>query len=240
MYKKTPWDWQGNKEMLSYRKPYVILCSACLQLRSRLTISQKSTFFSRNSNIIYWVYTKEWCGFKSQQEIYFPPYTGTTYTVSSGNCPSFSCATSSSLLVLTAGPLSQFPRWRRRRKRLSVCSVLRCPGLWLQCSVSFVHGLEKTHGASFPNRARKARCTVTTDLDISKRSTQKAFSAATPSWKLAPRPCSKHEKRTAGSAWETWTVAAADGVRCARVRWEINFLLTFKTASFFCVYPVYL
>ena len=41
----------------------------------------------------------------------------------------------------------QFPRWRRSRKRLSVCSVLRCPDLWLQCSVTFVHGLEKTHHA---------------------------------------------------------------------------------------------
>ena len=36
--------------------------------------------------------------------------------------------------------------------------------------------------------------------------------------KLTPRPRSKREKRTAGSACETWTVAAADGVRCARVR----------------------
>ena len=43
---------------------------------------------------------------------------------------------------------------------------------------------------------------------------RKPFPAATPSRKLAPRPCSKLEKRTAGSAWETWTVAAADGVRC--------------------------
>jgi len=42
--------------------------------------------------------------------------------------------------------------------------------------------------------------------------------AATPSWKLAPRPRSKHEKRTAGSACEIWKVAAAEGVRCARVR----------------------
>jgi len=63
--------------------------------------------------------------------------------------------------------------------------------------------------------------------------------AAGPVSKMAPRPRSKHEKRTAGSAWETWTVAAVDGVRCARVRWEINFLLTFETAPFFCVYPVY-
>ena len=42
----------------------------------------------------------------------------------------------------------QFPRWCRSRKRLSVCSVLGYPDLWLQCSVSFVqHGLEKTHHA---------------------------------------------------------------------------------------------
>ena len=32
-------------------------------------------------------------------------------------------------LVLTAGLRSKFTRWRRRRKRLSVCSVLRCPDL---------------------------------------------------------------------------------------------------------------
>ena len=51
-------------------------------------------------------------------------------------------------------------------------------------------------------------------------------------------PRSKQEKRTAGSVWETWTVAAADGVSCARVRSEINFLLTFETAPFFCAYPV--
>ena len=118
-----------------------------------------------------------------------------------GNCPSFSCATSSSLFMLTAGPRGQYTRWRRSRKRLSVCSVLRCPDLWLQCSVGF--------------RAARFR-------------------------KDAPwRPRSKHEKRTAGSAWETWTVAAADGVRCARVSWEINFFLTFVIAPFICNHTVY-
>jgi len=55
--------------------------------------------------------------------------TGTAYTVSSNNCQSFSCATCGSHLMLTAGPRGQFPRWRRSRKRLSVCSVLRCPVL---------------------------------------------------------------------------------------------------------------
>ena len=32
------------------------------------------------------------------------------------------------------------------------------------------------HGASFLNHARNSHCTVITDLDTSKRSTQKAFS----------------------------------------------------------------
>ena len=51
-------------------------------------------------------------------------------------------------------------------------------------------------------------------------------------------PRSKHE-RAAGRAWETWTVAAADGIRFARVRGEINFLLTFETAPFICKHPVF-
>jgi hypothetical protein len=59
---------------------------------------------------------------------------GTTYTVSSGNCPSFSSATSSSLLMLTAGPKEQFPRWHHSRRTLSVGSILRCPDLiTVQC-----------------------------------------------------------------------------------------------------------
>jgi hypothetical protein len=32
------------------------------------------------------------------------------------DCPRFSCATSSWLLMLTAGPRDQFPKWRRSRK----------------------------------------------------------------------------------------------------------------------------
>ena len=94
-------------------------------------------------------------------------------------------------------------------------------------------------GVSFLNRARNSRCTVITDLDTQNRAHRKPFPAVTPSWKLSQRPRSKNEKWTAGSAWETWAVATADGVSCAHVRWEINFLLTFETASFFCVYPVY-
>ena len=36
--------------------------------------------------------------------------------------------------------------------------------------------VQVSHGACFLNRARNSRCTVITDLDTSKRSTQKAFS----------------------------------------------------------------
>ena len=39
------------------------------------------------------------------------------------------------------------------------------------------------------------------------------------------------------NAWETWTFATADGVRCACVRWEISFLLTFETEPFFWCIP---
>ena len=74
------------------------------------------------------------------------------------------------------------------------------------------------HGASFLNRARNSRCTVITNLYTSKRSTQKAFSCCDAILETGPQPRIKHEKRTAGSARETWTVSAADGVRFARVR----------------------
>ena len=93
------------------------------------------------------------------------------------------------------------------------------------------------HGASFLNRARNSSCTVTTDLDTSKRSTQKAFSCCDAI--LETGSAVSKSERTAGSAWETWTVAAANGVRFARVRWEINFLLTFETAPFICKHTVY-
>ena len=52
-------------------------------------------------------------------------------------------------------------------------------------------------------------------------------------------PAVSMSERTAGSSWETQTVAAADGVRFARVRWEINFLLIPETAPFICKHSVY-
>jgi hypothetical protein len=133
--------------------------------------------------------------------------------------------------MLTAGPRDQFPRWCCSRRRLSVCSVFRCPDLWLQCSVSFVHGLKMKHHIRityFLNRAWNSRCTVITPQNGAHR---KPSPAATPSLKLVPLPRSKHEKRTASSAWETWTVSVAQSVCCVRVGWA------FETAPFFCVRP---
>ena len=184
----------------------------------------------------YRVYTKEWCGFKSWQEICFSPYTGTTYTVSSGNCSSFSCATSSSLLMLTAGPRGQFPRWRRSRGRLSVCF----PDLWLQRSVNFRARFRKDAQCLFKPCTKLTLHCNHRSWHLKTEHTQGLFLLQRHLGNWPPRPRSKHEKRTAGSAWETWKVATADGVRCARVRWEINFLLTFETTVFFCVYPVLL
>jgi hypothetical protein len=61
-----------------------------------------------------------------------------------------------------AGPISKMAS---QQEKVSVCSVLRCSDLWLQCNVSFVHGLKKTPSP-----------------------------VATPSWKPVPLPRSKHEK----------------------------------------------
>ena len=69
-------------------------------------------------------------------------------------------------LVLIAGPRGQFTRWSRSRKR---------------------------HGASFLNRARNSLCTVITDLDTSKRSTQKAFSCCDAILETGPAVSMKSE-----------------------------------------------
>ena len=159
---------------------------------------------------------------------------GKTYTVSSGNCPRFSCATSISLARAycgAAGPVSKMAPQQEK----AFC-VLRFE---VSRSVITMHGLEKTHHAwcvfSKPYTKLTLHCNHRSG-HFKTEHTESLFLL----WRhLGNWPRSKHEKRTAGSAWETWTVAAADGVSCARVRWEINFLLTFETAPFICKHPVY-
>jgi hypothetical protein len=70
------------------------------------------------------------------------------------------------------------------------------------CYTGHAHGLDKTQHTrtmSFLNRARNSRCNVITDLDTSKRSTQKAFSCRNAILETGPVARSKHEKRTAGT-----------------------------------------
>jgi hypothetical protein len=53
-------------------------------------------------------YTKEWWGFRSYWRIYFLPYTGATYTATSGNCPDFSCDTVVRFSCLLRGRATSF------------------------------------------------------------------------------------------------------------------------------------
>jgi len=85
---------------------------------------------------------------------------GSTYTVSSSKCRSFSCAISGSLLMLTAGPTSKMASQQEKAF----------------CVLRFEVSRSVITGASFLHRARNSRRTVITDQDTSKRSTQKAFS----------------------------------------------------------------
>jgi hypothetical protein len=71
---------------------------------------------------------------------------------------------------------------------------------------------------------------VITDLEHGAH--RKPSPTTAPSWKLVPRPRSKHEKRTASSAWETSTFPLLT-VRCARVKWTIISLSTFENSHSF-------
>jgi hypothetical protein len=85
---------------------------------------------------IYSAFTNEWCSYKSEQEIYFSPYTSKTY-VRSTNCPHFVCATSSSHVILTTGPRVQFLR--------SLFLLRRHLGNWLGPVVSMRSEMLEVH-----------------------------------------------------------------------------------------------
>jgi hypothetical protein len=144
--------------------------------------------------------------------------------------------------MLTVGPLDHFPRWRRSRRRLSVCSVLRCPDMWL---------VQREFRARFKKDAHHTRimflksCTTLT-LHCNHRSAHhqnrahgKPYPAATPSWKKVPRPRSEIEKQTACSAGEAWIVPAADSVCCARVGWKKIFYQLLKPHHSFMYAQMY-
>jgi hypothetical protein len=115
---------------------------------------------------------------KVKKKKYFLYYAGTTYTVSSEICPRFSCscATSSSLFMLTAGLRDQFPRWRRSMRRLCASFL----GVQI-CNYSAAFRTRFKKDAQYKNNVSFKPCTklalhCITDLDTSKCSTQKDFS----------------------------------------------------------------
>jgi hypothetical protein len=72
---------------------------------------------------------KEWCVFQKLTRNLFLTLHGRNVHRQQQQLSKFLMCYNSSLLMLNAGPRGQFSRWRRSRKRFSVCSVLGCPDL---------------------------------------------------------------------------------------------------------------
>ena len=172
---------------------------------SNLVLYQKSTQYMRpkvfSSLPTYRVYTKELCGFKSYKKFI-------SHLTRAQRTPS-AAATVQVSHTLPAVRFSCLLRGRGANFQDGVAVVIRhtrSTRTLAFTQASSFHKLSVPPSYVIPawcvflSRARNSRYTVITDLDTSKWSTQKAFPAATPSWKLALRPRSKHEKRTAGSA----------------------------------------
>jgi hypothetical protein len=94
-------------------------------------------------------------------------------------------------------------------------SVLRCPDLWLQCTKVTLH---------CNHRSGHLKTEHTERLLLLRRH-------------LGNRPRGMRSELLVAHE-KLGQLPLLTVLRCARVRWEINFLLTFETAPFFCVYPV--
>jgi len=149
--------------------------------------------------------------------------------------------------MLTAGPRGQLPRWRRSSKRLSAKwdnHLLPWPPRSTDLTPwdFFLWGFVKdnVYVPPLPISLKELRDRITHALQTI---TADMLHRVWDEFDYRVDACRETQKcthwRFVINAWETWTVDAADGVSCARVRWEINLLLTFETAPFLCVYPVY-
>ena len=177
---------------------------------------------------IYRVFTNEWCSLKKLTRNLILTLHGQNVHRQQRKLSSSSLARA---YCRAAGPVSKMASQQEK----AFC-VLRFE---VSRSVITVHGLEKTHHAWCVFSKPCTKLTLHCNHRSGHPKTEHTESLFLLRRHLGNWPRSKHEKRTAGSAWETLTVAAADGVRFARVRWEINFLLTFETAPFICKHPVY-
>jgi hypothetical protein len=166
------------------------------------------------SNIYYnYKYTR----FQKLIKMYFSSYTGTTYTVSSGNCPKclmYYRQFTSHAYCRDAGPVSKMGQQQK--------------ATWVihfKVSRSVITVQHEFH-AWFKKDARHKNNGAHSLL---------LMRHYLGNWSCGPALSMRSERST----WETWTVPAADRVCCACVGWEIKYLITFETAPFFCVCPVY-
>jgi hypothetical protein len=90
-------------------------------------------------------------------------------------------------------------------------------------------------GESFLNHAQNSLCTLITDLDTSKQSTQKAFSCYDAILETGPTVSMRIELLVVHEKLGQFPLLTVYVVPC---RLRSAFLSTFETAPFFCVCPV--
>ena len=141
--------------------------------------------------------------------------------------------------MLTVGPQGQFPRCCKRRQTPSPLATpfTRSNTMWF---LSWGFNKDSVYVPTLPmslkelcDRITHALQTITADMlhrvwDEFDYRLDVSYDPECTHWRIMI-----HE-------WGIWTIAASGVVRCARVRWEINYMLTFETAPFFCVHPVYI
>jgi hypothetical protein len=89
-------------------------------------------------------------------------------------------------------------------------TVLKCSDLWLQCSVSFMDGLEKTHHTRIMYFVSNTKLTLHCNHRSWHLKTEHTEILLLQQRHLGNWSRGKHDKRTAGNTWETWTVPASD------------------------------
>ena len=176
--------------------------------------------------------SRQQCCKTHQRPLPLPFYTGTTYAVSSGNCPSFSCF--SIVFFNSAGS----DVLQKKTTTFSHGHPVR--RIWHH-AISFFGSSLKTvftyHHCPCPSRNFLWSDNACTADHYS------GHAAPSLGWIWLTCGCVSCDPgcthwRIVINGWETWTFAVAVGVCCARVRWEIILLLTFETAPFIFVYPV--
>jgi hypothetical protein len=169
---------------------------------------------------------------------YFSPYTGTTIHCQQWELSKFlmwNQQFASHAYCRVVGAVSKMASEQEK----AVCSVSRCPDLWLQCSVSFMHRLKKMHHKRMSFFKLCTKLTLHCNHRSGHLKTEHTESLLLLWRHLGNWSRSKHEKRTAGSACKLGTISTAGSVCCACVWWEINFLPFWNRTILLCIPCIY-